>query len=295
MAMRNFVVLGMVSLVLAGMAACSDDDTNDGAALGGSGGDTANAGRGGSGGTSGAGGTGGSAGGAGRAGSGGTGGTGAPPPDVSPLATCTGCVELIAPVVGPRSQNNVQDEASYIFALGAPVDLSDAVITWRIAAVQPNAGYTVVLFAQNGQALNFAGVYSETALDPAAFPANEFRDITLDLAGVAPAPGDAGAPDAGDPDAGDDVGASVDAGDAGQQPPPTVIDAFDKSQVIQLGVFVGVNESFNGSATVRVAVDRVSVAGVAGQPDRTFTTGTEGLAINQYNVPPGTPNPVHHP
>jgi hypothetical protein len=296
MAMRNFVVLGMVSLAFAGMAACGDDDTGDGAGPGGSGG-SPTAGSGGSGGSGGTSGTGGNAGSAGRAGGGGTGGTGTPPPDVTPLATCTGCVELIAPVVGPRSANNVADEASYIFGLGAPVDLSDAVITWRIAAVQPNAGYTVVLFAQNGQALNFAGAYSEITLDPVAFPANQFREVALDLTAVAAAPGDGGVPDAGEPDAGDVV-ADVDAGDAGQQPVipvPTVIDAFDKSQIIQLGVFVGVNESFAGSATVRVAVDSVSVSGASGQPERTFTAGVDGLAINQYNVPPFTPAPVHHP
>jgi hypothetical protein len=186
--MPNFVALGMVSLVVfAGMAACSDDDTGSRPGLGGSGGNAGNAGRGGMGGvggTSGGGGTGGSA---GRAG-GGAGGSGPPPPDVSPLATCTGCVELIAPVVGPRSADNVADEASYIFGLGAPVDFSEAVITWRIAAVQPDANYTVVLFAQNGQALNYAGAYSETALDPAAFPANEFREIALDLTGLRPRP-----------------------------------------------------------------------------------------------------------
>src|SRR5688572_8459187 len=253
MAMRNFVVLGMVSLAFAGMAACSDDDTGDGPLLvGGSGGGTPTGGSSGSGGSGGSSGAAGSAGSAGRAGGGGSGGTGTPPPDVTPLATCTGCVELIAPVVGPRSANNVADEASYIFPLGTPVDLSDAVITWRIAAVQPNANYTVVLFAQNGQALNFAGAYAETTLDPVAFPANEFREIALDLASVAAAPGDGGVPDAGEPDAGDGVGANVDAGDAGGQPvivPPTVIDAFDKSQIIQLGVFVGVNEAFTGSAT----------------------------------------------
>lgn len=296
MAMRNFVVLGMVSLAFAGMAACSDDDTGDGPGLGGSGGGTPTGGSSGSGGASGgAGGTGGSAGSAGGGG-GGAGGTGAPPPDVTPLATCTGCVELIAPVVGPRSADNVADEASYIFPLGAPVDLSDAVITWRIAAVQPNANYTVVLFAQNGQALNFAGAYAETTLDPVAFPANEFREIGLDLASVAAAPGDGGVPDAGEPDAGG-VGAAVDAGDAGGPVivPPTVIDAFDKSQIIQLGVFVGVNEAFTGSATVRVAVDSVTVSGASGQPERTFTAGTDGLTINQYNVPPFTPLPVHHP
>jgi hypothetical protein len=298
MAMRNFVVLGMVSLAFAGMAACGDDDTGDGPGLGGTGGGSPTAGSGGSGGSGGASGTGGNAGSAGRAGGGGTGGTGTPPPDVTPLATCTGCVELIAPVVGPRSANNVADEASYIFGLGAPVDLSDAVITWRIAAVQPNAGYTVVLFAQNGQALNFAGAYSEITLDPVAFPANQFREVALDLTAVAAAPGDGGVPDAGEPDAGQGVGADVDAGDAGQQPVipvPTVIDAFDKSQIIQLGVFVGVNESFTGSATVRVAVDSVTVSGASGQPERTFTAGVDGLAINQYNVPPFTPAPVHHP
>jgi hypothetical protein len=201
-------------------------------------------------------------------------------------------------VVGPRSADNVADEASFIFGLGAPVDFSNAVITWRIAAVEPNPDYTIVLFAQNGQALNFAGAYSETALAPAAFPANQFRDVVLDLANVAAAPGDAGVPDAGAPDSGDEGGANVDAGDAGGQSvstPPTIIGAFDKSQITQLGLFVGVSAAFTGSATVRVAVDQVTVAGVPGQPDRTFTTGAENLAINQYNIPPGTPPPVHHP
>jgi hypothetical protein len=295
--MRNLVVLGIVSLaMLAGMAGCGDDDTDARPGLGGSGGSAGSAG-GGSGGMSGTGGGGGGSGGsAGRAG-GGTGGTGTPPPDVSPQATCTGCIELIAPVVGPRSPNNVADEASYIFSLGAPVDFSDAVITWRIAAVEPNANYSVVLFAQNGQALNFAGAYLDTALVPAAFPAGQFRDISLDLTAVAAAPGDAGVLDAGAPDAGDEGVGDSDAGDAGAQPatPPTVIDAFDKSQVIQLGIFVGVNEAFNGSATVRVAVDQVTILGAPGQADRTFTAGTENLVINQYNIPPGTPGPVHHP
>jgi hypothetical protein len=292
--MPNIVALGMISLVaVASMAACGDDDT-DGPALGGTGGRAGGAGSGGSSGSGGRGGTGGMG---GRAG-GGSGGMGAPLPDVSPQATCTGCVELIAPVVGPRSADNVADEASFIFGLGAPVDFSNAVITWRMAAVEPNPDYTIVLFAQNGQALNFAGAYSETALAPAAFPANQFRDVVLDLANVAAAPGDAGVPDAGAPDSGDEGGANVDAGDAGGQPvntPPTIIGAFDKSQITQLGLFVGVSAAFTGSATVRVAVDQVTVAGVPGQPDRTFTTGAENLAINQYNIPPGTPPPVHHP
>jgi hypothetical protein len=294
--MRKFAALEMVYLVVfAGMAACGDDDTDARPSLGGSGGGSGSGGRGGMSGMGGMSGSGGAGGSAGR-GSGGSGGSGITPPDVSPQATCTGCVELITPVVGPRSPENVADEASYIFALGAPVDFSDAVITWRIAAVQPNANYTVVLFAQNGQPLNFAGAYSETTLDPAAFPANQFRDIALDLTSVAPAPGDAGVPDAGDL-GGEEGDSNVDAGDGGAQPanPPTIIDAFDKSQITQIGLFVGVNEAFAGSATVRVAVDQVTVTGVPGQPDRTFTAGTENLGINPYNIPPGTPAPVHHP
>jgi hypothetical protein len=280
------------------MAACGDDDTSDGP-LGGSGGAAGSAGAGGTAGSSGAAGAGGS----GTGGTGGTqglagsGGSGGAPPDVSPQATCTGCVELIAPVVGPRSANNLADEASYIFPLGAPVDFSDGVVTWRLAAVQPNAGYTVVLFAQNGADLAYAGVYAETMLLPATFPANQFREISLDLAAIPPAPGDAGAPDAGEPPVDEPVDAGAgDAGDAGApiSAPPNVTAGFDKSQIIQLGLFVGVNESFTGSATVRVAVDQVSVTGVPGQVDRTFTTGVEGLIINQYNVPPGTPLPFFH-
>ena len=265
--MRNLLALGIVSsVVFAGMAACGDDETGNRPGLGGSGGSAGSAGGAGMSGTSGAGGIGGS-----TARGGSSGSSSAPPPDVSPQAMCTGCIELIAPVVGPRSPNNGADEASYIFALGAPVDFSNALITWRIAAVEPNANYNVVLFAQNGQLTNFAGAYSETALNPATFAANQFRDIVLDLRTLASASGDAGAPDAAAPNAGD---AGEDAGDAGEQPVtpvPNVIGAFDTTQVIQFGIFVGVNEAFNGSATVRVAVDQVTVSGVTGQTDRTFT------------------------
>ncbi len=300
--MRKFVALGMVSLVAgASVLACGDDDPADppGIGAGAGGGGAGNAGTGGTG----AAGTGGTSGSGGAAGSGGAGGGGGIPADVAPLATCTGCVELIAPVVGPKSDANTADEASYIFALGAPVDFSDGVITWRIAAVQPSTNYSVVLFAQNGQALNFAGVYSETVLQPAAFPANQFRDVSLDLSAIAPAPGDAGVPDASapapDPGEGDgDLDAGIaDAGDAGgpASAPLNVTAGFDKSQIVQIGIFVGVTEAFTGNATVRVAVDQVTFTGVPGQADRTFTGSAEGLVINAYNIPPGTPAPVFHP
>lgn len=304
--MRTFVALGMMSLVAgACVVACGDDDDGNTPALGGSGGGGAGGeGGGGAGGTPSGGdastaGTGGTT---STGGTGGAGGSGGAPPDVAPLATCSGCVELIAPVVGPRSADNVADEASFIFALGGPVDFSDGVITWRIAAVQPDPNNVVVLFAQNGQALNFAGVYAETALAPATFPANEFRDISLDLAAIAPVPGDGGVPDASvpppPPPPPAELDAGADAGDAAAPPvvaPPNVTDGFDKSQITQIGIFVGVNEAFIGNTTVRVAVDQVSITGVPGQADRTFTEDTEGLVINQYNVPPNTPAPIFHP
>jgi hypothetical protein len=290
--MRNFVLVASLAL-FAGVAGCSDEETGNPPGLGGSAGATAGAGGGGMGGM----GMGGASGSAGSA----AGGTGpsVPPPDTSPQATCTGCVELIAPLVGPRSADNLADEVSYIFSLGAPVDFSGGVITWRLAAVEPNANYAVTLFAQNGADLGFAGVYQETLLNPATFPANEFREISLDLTSFVAVVLDAGAPDGGSVEPVQDAGANVDAGDAGElppaSPPPTVIGAFNVGQIIQFGLFVAVNEGFTGSATVRVAVDQVTVSGVPGQPERTFTTGADSLVINQYNVPPFTPDPVHHP
>src|SRR4051812_35222120 len=107
--MRDFLALGLAgSVVVAGMAACGNDETHRRAGLGGSG--TAGSAAGIGGGANGMGGTGATAAGGGG---GAIGGPPAPPPDVSPQATCTGCVELIAPVVGPKSDSNVADEASY--------------------------------------------------------------------------------------------------------------------------------------------------------------------------------------
>ena len=57
-----------------------------------------------------------------------------PPPDVSSRATCTGgCVELIAPLVGPGdgTGGNLADQVSYQFSVAAPgADMTDAVLTW---------------------------------------------------------------------------------------------------------------------------------------------------------------------
>jgi hypothetical protein len=58
---------------------------------------------------------------------------------------------------------------------------------------------------------------------------------------------------------------------------------------------VGVTGAFTGNTVVRVAVDSVTISGVPGQADRTFTAGAENLVIDQFEVPPGTQLPVHHP
>jgi hypothetical protein len=287
--MRSILALGVVSLaVAAGMVACGDDSGDDGP-VGGRGG-ASGSGGGGTGGTGG--GTGGTGGGTGgtSAGTGGTGGTGGAGPNTDALATCTGCVELITPLTGPNDNSgttNLADQVGYQFAAatGTVIDMSDAVLTWRIAAVAPNANTSVTLYAQNGMPQGFAGAYQFFALDPTAFPANTFRDVSIDISAVAAVAGDAGAPPA-QPDAGGDGGAPV---------LPTIVGAFDKSQIIQFGITLGVSGTFTGSTVLRVAVDQVTVEGVTGQANRTFTAGAESLAINQYQVPPGTREPVHHP
>jgi hypothetical protein len=279
------------------MAACSDDD-GDGGGVGGS--TAGTAGRGGAAG-GGAGGTGGRGGGGAGGVAGGAGGAGGAAPNTDALATCTGCVELIAPLTGPNDNSgttNLADQVGYQFAApaGTVIDMSNAVITWRVAAVAPNANTSVTLYAQDGMPQGYAGAYQFVALDPVAFPANTFRDVAIDLAGVAAVVGDAGAPDAGGTP-------EVDAGDGGAAPVPTIVNGtvngvatpFDKSQITQFGITLGVSAAFTGSTVLRVAVDQVTIEGVPGQADRTFTAGIEALAINMYQVPPGTRPPVHHP
>lgn len=296
--MRSLITLGVVSLVgVAGMVACGDDDSGDGpvatAGTGGAGGST-----GGTGGTAGANVGGGGTGGA-NVGGGGTGGAPNPPP--GPLATCTGCVELIASLTGPNDNavdTTLADQIGYQFVYATPTDFSNAVVTWTVAAVAPDVNTFVQLYAQNGAALGYAGAYLSFSLDPALFPANQFRDIVIDIAALPAAPGDAGVPDAGEPPvvvATPDAGA--DAGDAGgpAAPAPTVIGTFDKSQIEQLGITIGVGDTFTGSTVLRVAVDEVEVAGVAGETPRTFTTGVDGLALNNFQNLVGVQAPIHHP
>jgi hypothetical protein len=287
--MRSFVALGVVSLVAFGGIAACGDDSSDSPGLGGSGGTAGGAGRAGAGG-GGAGGAGG-AGGRATGGTGGAGGAGGVGGAAPALATCTGCVELIVPLSGANDGNtgpNLADQVGYQFNFAAPgIDMTNGVITWRVQAVQNNANFFVNAYAQNGDnvdnTLDYASVYPAfTALTAANFPPGQWRDLVVDLAAYAAfVPADAGAP--------------VPSADAGDAAAPLDPGNFNKAAVESIGIQVGSTPTFTGSAVLHIAIDSVTIAGVPGQVDRTFTAGAEGLALNMYQVPPGTQAPVFHP
>jgi hypothetical protein len=300
--MRSLITLGVVSLVgVAGMIACGDDDSGDGPSnTAGTGGTSSGGGTGGTAGNSvGGGGNGGTAGNA--VGGGGAGGA-APLPPPPAAGTCTGCIELVVPAVGPNDGSsdgtavNQADQAIFQFNLTPVADFSDAVVTWRVAAVEPNANHVFQLFVQNGQAQNFAGAYYAFSLTPDAFPANTFREISIDISALAGLPGDAGVVDAGAPPA-PVVDAGADAGDAGGPAPvtPFIAAGFDKSQIAAYGVIVGVgNAAPAGVSVVRLQLDDVVVENVAGQ-NHNFNASAEGFVLNTYQAPPSTPAPYSRP
>ena len=288
--MRSFLTYGFISLVgIAALYACGDD-SGDGTPgpQGGSGGGAGTAGAGGGAGAAGTAGSG-AGGGAGTAGNGGAGGAG---PDVTPIATCTGCVELITPVTGPNdngSTTNLADQAIFQFSFPTPgVDFTNGVVTWRVMALGNNDNYFLNTFAQNGPPDGYNGVYpTYTALSATNFPANTWVNVVLNLAAYR---GTVGA------DAGTDAGsvvvdAGADAGDAGAPLDPGT---FIKERVQAIGIQLGVTPAFTGSAVVHLAIDSVTITGVPGQTGFNFDTTAEGLAANTYQLPPGTPAPVHH-
>src|SRR5262245_37157807 len=135
--MRRLMTLGLISTA-ALMTACGDDESSgNNGGNGGSGtsqGGSSGANNGGSsgatnGGSSGA--TDGGSSGATNGGSSGSGGSGSDPDagDGGDAPPCTGCVELRVPVTG------INQTTIFQFALGAPVDLSGAVVTYRMRAL----------------------------------------------------------------------------------------------------------------------------------------------------------------
>lgn len=274
----------------AAMFACGDDDSDGNTA--GAGGTAGVGGSAGTGGGAGSAGTGGGAGTAGTAGQGGTAGSGGSPS----LATCTGCIEIAVPVSGGNSTANLADQAIFQFTLPAATDFSNAVITWKVMALENNDNFFVGAFAQNGPPLhpNYDGVYPGTPparqnLTAAAFPPNAWTNVVLDLSAYRAAVTAA--------DAGADAAPPVVVADAGDAGAAAGLDPglYDKSVTLFYGLQVGNNAAFTGAGTIHIAIDSVTITGVPGVTDKTFTTGVDALGLNTYQLPPGTLAPVHHP
>lgn len=288
--MRSFVALGILSLVgVASLAACGDDESSPNTGNGGSGGSgtagsAGNAGEGGSAGTAGNG-NGGTAGNAGSAGSGG-----------GVVAPCTTCVELVVPLTGTPVAPAPLEQATFQFnaaATAAPWNFSAGSVTWRVQVLADdvNANYFLQTIAQNGPPEDedySGGIYTGfTALSAANFPAGQWRDVTLDI-GAYPLP-------AGAADAGPAVDAGEGEGDGGVVAPPGATATFDKRIVRAIGLQVGAAAANTTAGEVRIFVDSVTFTNVDGTPAGTFAAGVDGLTLNDYQQPVGTPTPIYHP
>lgn len=192
----------------------------------------------------------------------------------APRAPCTGCVELVAPVSGANSAENLQDQVGYQFNVAAPgLDGRDARITWRLMSLVDDDNLFVTLYAQNG-APDYSNVYPNgQALNSANFPPGMWVDVTLDLSAYGFIPG-AGTP----------------------APGATLLDpgTFDKTRVESFGIQLRTGSTPVGTRAIRVLVDSVTVEGVPGQPARSFDSGSDGLGVNNYQVPLGTQPPLPH-
>lgn len=293
--MRRLMTLGLISIGAACTVACGDDAPsfpgnggsagtngnagnagNGGMPNGGNGGNagTPNGGTGGNagspnggtgGGTSGAGGDGGSAGDDGDGPDAGDGGGGPP---------CNGCVELRVPVTGPNQDTLFQ------FFLAAPLDMSSAVITYRVRALTLGNQLAATPFAQDADFGGFASAgFINLDVGNGFTSTDVFVDIVHDLSAVPPA---------------DIIGAS-DAGADGGGGAPDPAD-FDKSQVRQFGLIVSTGGAFTGTETITVLLDSVTFEGVDAlvRPDVLFTADAEGFGINGFQPQPDS-EVIHHP
>jgi len=180
-------------------------------------------------------------------------------------ATCTGCVELIVPV------STTGDKAVFEFQLDdAAVDLSDAVITWRVQAVNDTAadwsdsGFMVIkAFAQSPPPpqSNPPGFFTEARLlSLENFQPNTWHDLVFNVASfpIAQTPSD-----------------------------------FDKTNAIRIGLELAAGSNFFGTHSIRVFVDSVVFSGVPGLSNRSFDTDVEGFVLNDWQVPMSTRLETH--
>jgi hypothetical protein len=297
---RRIATYGLLSVTCAALTtACGNDDNSRRMGLGGGG--TSSTGNGGSGGnTTGNGGT--------NTGVGGGGG--------GADAICMGCVEMTVPfVANPDPVTGRQ--AQFLFRPGGTtvVDMTNAIITWRVklgtpaSEIPPEQMYLAVM-VQNGMALGYAGCYGpQIPLIPDnGFENNEtwvdvltnLRDAVLASPPAAPPLQDAGVTDAGVADAGDGgTPVTPPGGPLTSRPLNCTDPEFDRSQVFQWGLYLGVSTAFVGPATVRVGLDSVIYEGAtiddAEIPDIEFTGATtEGFNWdNTYQPPAGGGSLVH--
>jgi hypothetical protein len=271
--MRRLMTLGLISTA-ALMTACSDDEssggnggsgTTNGGSAGNSNGGSSGATNGGSGGSSNGGASGATNGGSGGGSNGGSGGSGSDPDagDGGGEPPCTSCVELRVPVTA------VNQTTLFQFALGAPLDMSTAIITYRMRALTIDNQLGGSPFAQDADYGGFQQRFINLDTGNGFTSPDIWVNITHDMNSVPAAPIIfVDIPDGGD------------ASDGGGGTPTADPAAFDKSRVIQFGVNVGSVSLFTGfPATVTVLLDSVTFEGID-RPDVTFDDSAEGFAAN---------------
>ncbi len=198
-------------------------------------------------------------------------GDGAVTPDAGdefepPEAICTGCVELTVPFAPLAS--GLQQQAIFQLNYTPALDFSNAVVTWRVQVLEGlnRSDLNLYLVTQNGEAQLFNGVFGTPRAFTAqnGFVAGNWTDVGLDVsASPVPAAGDT--------------------------------TSFDKRVVQSVAIIIAAAGNLAGPITARVLVDSVTIAGVPASGGATFTLSSEGLILNQYEVPPGTGQPIHHP
>lgn len=287
--MRRLMTFGLISMA-ALMTACGDDEssggnggsgTNNGGAAGNSNGGSSGAGNGGSAGAT----NGGSAGATngGSAGSGGSGGSGSDPDagDGGEPPPCTSCVELRVPVTAVDQTTLFQ----FTLPFNQPVDMTNAVITYRMRALTIDNQLAGSPFAQDDTGYNFVQRFINLDTGNGFTGPDVWVNITHDLSALAPA--DIIVVDI--PDGGD-------AGDGGGGTPTADPADFDKARVIQFGLNVGSAGAFTGVTdagpfVVTVLLDSVTFDGID-RADVTFDDSAEGFAANGGQ--PGS-QVIHHP
>lgn len=271
--MKSASLYGIGALTLAGLLgiACGgggDDDGSGGTGgtTGGSGntggttggnGNTGGATTGGNGNTGGAttGGNGNTGGDGGLGGEGGEGGMGTGP---------SGFAVLFVPLTTENTGTDFQIN----FGAGTELDLSDTVVTFRMRIESDGNAGGIQVYATNGEDWGYASNYqSWTNFGDA----EDFVDVTLDLASLADNPG------------GGMAGASG-------------WDTFDKSAVQWLGVNVYAGDTFSGATwgDTTIYLDSITFSDGAAD-DITFDADLEGMAVNIYNSPIAGATATHMP